>query len=510
MKSSYIHSPILFSFLLAAGCSPPHVETAQSEAPKSAHLAAMVNPFPDTFADPAVPLLQLPTSFRAKRTSTNISLGAGKSVDIFNVKGAGCIRHLWFVFAGDSQVNLKDLEIEVSVDGISEPQARMPFRSFFGVLLGFRDYHIDSAGLANFPNFTVTNDPLIPAKASPGWNCYLPIPFSKGCRITLHSKDGAAGASMVDWQQYAEGVSLTPLRFHAQRNIAMPAAPATPFQIAATEGTGFLAGYIMGWRQKDHSDMVFHNGGTLILIDGQTDPHAISGHNVEDDFGFSWGFNQYQTRWAGCPYRDNRGRNDQDGVFYRFFGPDPIPFRSSLLFTSNARPDDYEAVSYFYKTPGSQAPSVVSPNTWQAIGPFADGSTLDAFRQPEDALVGQLSLETLPDRVSHGKTQFPVRKLASKYGWLTLGNIFPSGHSVYVRTTLKSDTDRKAILRLVLDNWALVYLNGKQVAMLDHAEEMEMARVPISLKKGDNQLLIKTNNRMNRDRLLWAIHSAVE
>ena len=75
MKSSYIHSPILFSFLLAAGCSPPHVETAQSEAPKSAHLAAMVNPFPDTFADPAVPLLQLPTSFRAKRTSTNISLG---------------------------------------------------------------------------------------------------------------------------------------------------------------------------------------------------------------------------------------------------------------------------------------------------------------------------------------------------------------------------------------------------------------------------------------------------
>ena len=181
-----------------------------------------------------------------------------------------------------------------------------------------------------------------------------------------------------------------------------------------------------------------------------------------------------------------------------------------MLFTSNARPDDYEAVSYFYKTPGSQAPSVVSPNTWQAIGPFADGSTLDAFRQPEDALVGQLSLETLPDRVSHGKTQFPVRKLASKYGWLTLGNIFPSGHSVYVRTTLKSDTDRKAILRLVLDNWALVYLNGKQVAMLDHAEEMEMARVPISLKKGDNQLLIKTNNRMNRDRLLWAIHSAVE
>ena len=107
----------------------------------------------------------------------------------------------------------------------------------------------------------------------------------------------------------------------------------------------------MGWRQKDHGDMVFHNSGTRLLIDGQTDPHVICGCNVEDDFGYSWGFNQYQTRWSGCPYRDNRGRNDQDGVFYRFFGPDPILSHSSLLFTWNARPDDNEAVSYFYKVP---------------------------------------------------------------------------------------------------------------------------------------------------------------
>ncbi len=87
-----------------------------------------------------------------------------------------------------------------------------------------------------------------------------------------------------------------------QRNIALPASPDKPFPIAETEGLGFLAGYIMGWRQKDHGDMVFHNSGTRLLIDGQTDPHVICGCNVEDDFGFSWGFNQYQTRWSGCPY----------------------------------------------------------------------------------------------------------------------------------------------------------------------------------------------------------------
>lgn len=282
-----------------------------------------------------------------------------------------------------------------------------------------------------------------------------------------------------------------------------------------------MAGYIMGWRQKEHSDMVFHNSGTRLLIDGQTDPHVIVGHNVEDDFGFSWGFNQYQTRWAGCPFRDNRGRNDQDGVFYRFFGPDPIVFRSSLIFTSNARADDYEAVSYFYKVPNSQAPRVVSPKKWQAVGPFRDGHELDVFQRPAEAMVEQLSEAKWPEKFAFGttETEYRVRNLKSKYGWLRLGNTYCqrrrrayplTDHSVYVRTTLTSDTDRQATLRLGLDNWAIVYLNGKQVAMINHAEEFETTKIPIRLRKGDNQLLIKTNNRTNRNQLVWVIHCVVE
>jgi len=472
------------------------------------------DPFPSVYADPAVPLLQLPTNFRARRTSTGISVDKDRSVDILNVEGAGCVRHVWFVF---SQYNLSDLEIEIAVDGASKPQVRMPLRSFFGVLLGFEDYHIDSAALAIFPNFTVTNDPHIPPKASPGWNFYLPIPFSMGCRITLHSQTAKGGSAMIDWQQYKGHVDLTSLRFHAQRNIALPASPSEPFPIAETEGAGFLAGYIMGWRQKERSDMVFHNSGTRLLIDGQTDPHVIVGHNVEDDFGFSWGFNRYQTRWAGCPFRDNRGRNDQDGVFYRFFGPDPILFRSSLIFTSNARADDYEAVSYFYRVADSQAPRVVTPEKWQAVGAFPDGHDLGVFQRPAEAMIEQLSRAEWPERLTFGTTEYFVRNLTSKYGWLRLGNAYQlrsaypmTDHSVYVRTTLKSDADRQTTLRLGFDNWAIVYLNGKQVVMLDHAAEFETARIPITLKRGDNQLLIKTNNRVNRDALVWAINCVIE
>ena len=473
-----------------------------------------IDPFPSTFADPAVPLLQLPTDFRARRTSANMTLTPDKEAEIFNASGAGCVRHLWFVFG---EKDIDDVSIEITVDGAAEPQVNMPFRSFFGVLLGFEDYHIDSAGLVNFPNFTVTNDPMIPKKASPGWNLYLPIPFSNGCRIVLRAGSPKNGGGMIDWQQYREGVELTALRFHSQRNIVQPGTPSEPFPIAEAEGVGFLAGYIMGWRQRDHSDMVFHNGGTRMLIDGQTDPHVISGHNVEDDFGFSWGFNQYQTRWAGCPYRDNRGRTDQDGVFYRFFGPDPIPFRSSLIFTSAARPDDCEAVSYFYKVPGSKAPSIVTPTDWQVVGPFPDGTEMEVFQKPADDLVRQLSLGDWAESVTVGTKELTTHRLTPKFGWVRLEGVYQTrypyprtDHSCYVRGTLTSGSARSATLRLGLDNWAIVYLNGQQVALLDHSEEFQTAEIPVTLKEGDNQLLIKTNNQQNRDRLLWAIHCALE
>ena len=66
-------------------------------------------------------------------------------------------------------------------------------------------------------------------------------------------------------------------------------------------------------------------------------PYTIEGHNVEDPYGFTWGFNSHQTHWIGCPNQQNPGRNDQDGVFYRLFGPDPIAISSSITFLAGSR-----------------------------------------------------------------------------------------------------------------------------------------------------------------------------
>jgi len=70
-------------------------------------------PLPAAYADPAVPLLQLPTNFRARRTTANLAMTPGKPVEIFNATGVGCVRHLWFVFG---EKNIEDLSIEITVE----------------------------------------------------------------------------------------------------------------------------------------------------------------------------------------------------------------------------------------------------------------------------------------------------------------------------------------------------------------------------------------------------------
>lgn len=129
----------------------------------------------------------------------------------------------------------------------------------------------------------------------------------------------------------------------------------------------------------------------------------------------------------------------------------------------------------------------------------------------------QLSRADLPGKVTLGGKEYVVHNLAGRYGWRRLEDLFlqrppypRTDHSIYVRATLTSGASRRTKLRLGLDNWAIVYLNGRQVAVLDHNEEFSTARIPISLEKSDNQLLIKTNKRMNRDRHLWAVNCVID
>ena len=300
---------------------------------------------PTTFQDPAVPLIALPTTFTSRREKKEVRLDKSGFAEVANINGPGCIRHVWFL-----TINNQDkLTLEITVDGADEPQVRAPLNSFFGVMQDRDPYFVDCAAFAVLPNPEAgKKDALIPG--TPGYNLFLPIPFSTSCRILVRGNEGAFLGTVVDWHRYEAGTPLTSYRLHAEhKRFATTPPRGGTIEIAKVTGNGFLAGFVTGYLQKNKSDMVFHTGGIKIRLDEETDPYTIEGNNVEDDYGFTWGFNNHQTRWIGCPTHQNRGRNDQDGVFYRFFGPDPIAFRSSMTFLAGSRGDDMETVVYYYK-----------------------------------------------------------------------------------------------------------------------------------------------------------------
>ncbi|MCY4484967.1 MAG: DUF2961 domain-containing protein [Spirochaetaceae bacterium] len=471
-----------------------------------------MNDFPTTTVqDPAVPMIALPARFRSRRQVTNVrpeAVPADGWVDILNVDGPGAVRHAWLLYGTGRR-------LQITVDGAAVPQVDVPFDPFFGVMNDLPPYPVDCAAYTVLPNFHTPGVPGVP-----GYNLFLPIPFSRSCRIRLHLP--ATGerpvSTMVDWQEYEAGTELTPYRLGAQHHRYLPAPPRNrAYRIADVTGSGFIAGVVLGARQRNRTDMVYHTAGMSILIDGEDDPHLIRGINMEDDFGFSWGFHELQTRWIGSPYHRRRARNDQEGVVYRFFGPDPIAFGSSISLRCGSRDDDIETMAYYYRIAGSEeepAATVLTPERWLVTGFHDGGGDWQRFTTEEEpeSVAPEHWHDHFADRPAF------IRELPANRGWVDFrfSGIDPAlpgssfvNRSMYAAGSVHSPRERRAVLRLSCDDWLIAWLNGTQVAALRHEDGFRTARIPVTLKEGSNTLLIKTNN-LHHSHAAWVANVVIE
>lgn len=475
---------------------------------------------PDTVPDPNFSLIQLPTKFKARKHTGRAALNQGDSFDLFNARGPGCIRHITVIYTpfGDHA------RIRIFADDTDQPQVDMDLNAFFGVLLNkdprTTSYRVDGAGIKVLPEA--------------GFNCYLPIPFENSCRIVMTTKSPGTVQlySQVDWQQYEPETELTPYRLNAVHHKETPAAKSYggTFQIADVGGRGFVAGLFKAIRQRDKRDLLYHTGGSVWLIDGETDPHAIRGYNEEDDFGFGWAYHQWLSRWTGCAYVVNPGKRATEFSAYRFYGPDPIPFRSSLLAYSGSRADDTETVLYFYKQLESEAPAVETPQEWQVTGPYRS-FTFEEFLESE----APESRAVWPDSWQDDGRTLPTLALNSKRSWVDLtweyrarrplwndyAKVFcektisllsdkPVAVSAYARTTIESKSKRSVNLRLAFDDWLTLWVNGEKIGTRRHDQGFDIASFPVVLASGTNTIQVKLSNFDNQEYRLWAFNCTVE
>ncbi len=450
--------------------------------------------------DPAMPMIQLPTRFKSRRTNTATQQRTTPEpyyVDILNVEGSGCVRHIWFLFA-------EGRRIEITVDDAAVPQVNMPLKSFFGVMHNWTPYFTDNAALTVLPNYETPN-----MVGNPGYNLWLPIPFSKSCRIRVYvdnppngKLEGLQGSvcTVVDWHEYDSDSEITPYRFHGEHHLHTPAPPRnSSIQIAEVEGTGFLAAVMLGVPQKNYSDMIYHTGGMTMLLDGEYDPHVIRGTNMEDDFGFSWGFHIKNSRWIGSPYHKWGGRHDQDGAIYRIFGPDAISFDTSLSFSCGSRDDDTETVAFYYKIPGTEQQPLSKPLQWRVSGLYDGGSDETTFDKSEE--IERVPVQEWADYYRNN-VGF-VRNINSSRGWIDwrFSGISPemdsgnfTGKSMYAGTVIERSSTETTNLRLYYDDWISCWLNGVKLGTWKSVGVFDTVNIPIKLQKGENSLMLKSNN----------------
>ena len=272
-----------------------------------------------------------------------ISIPGNSTATIMDVKGPGCIQHLWIT---TDWKRAWDLIVRMYWDNETAPSVEAPLNYLFC------NAYCPATDIVALPiNVNPTN----------GCNCFFPMPFRKHARITVEnrSSDNASGFF------YAVNYALTDVSddeayFHAQYRRTNPVAYKDDYTIVSDiRGTGHYVGTYLAWQQN--SSGWWGEGEIKMFIDGDTEYPTICGTGTEDYFGGAWGFQRnFSAPFMGYPFGACDGKPGNRHSLYRFHIMDPIRFAKDLRVTIQAigwrtenrylpLQDDISSVAYWYQ-----------------------------------------------------------------------------------------------------------------------------------------------------------------
>ncbi len=287
----------------------------------------------------------------------------GETRELFNVKGAGVINHIWITIAPPPErLNRNDIILRMYWDGSAFPSVESPIGPFFGQ--GWNEsYPFVSLPLAVGP---VEGRALV---------SYFAMPFSSGARIEVENQTGRQIDAFYYYVDYVEMEKLPEEmgRFCAWYNHELTEAlpdGENEWALLGRQGenpTGEQNYLIADIRGKGHfvgvnyyvhcpSPIWYGEGDDMIFIDGSETP-TLHGTGTEDYFNTSW----CPKTLYSHPYFGYARVNDDIGWLgrthlYRFHISDPLYFDKSLKFTiehghNNCLTLDLASVAYWYQAP---------------------------------------------------------------------------------------------------------------------------------------------------------------
>ncbi len=274
------------------------------------------------------------------------NIAAGQTETLMDVKGAGMIRHIWVTVSKRKPQHLRNFILRMYWDGEEAPSVEVPFGDFFGTA------HGQSPALTSA---------WTTATLGRGYNCFFPMPFGNGARITLENAMEEGSGSVyfqIDYDVH-ESMPENVGRLHAQFRRQNPTVLKEDYVIVDNVcGPGMYVGTVIGVRALGPN--WWGEGEVKCYMDGDTDYPTICGTGTEDYFCAAWGMDLYQTPYHGCTLNlKNDFFKDPLVSMYRWHVKDPIRFRESLKVTIQQigwregglyeRSDDWCSVAYWYQ-----------------------------------------------------------------------------------------------------------------------------------------------------------------
>ncbi|MBN2416085.1 DUF2961 domain-containing protein [bacterium] len=325
---------------------------------------------------------------------------AGETITIAEIPGAGIIRHIWVTISCADPMIRRNAVLRMYWDGETDPSVESPIGDFFGNGWGEK-YNFITLPLAVAP------------KEGNALNCYFPMPFAEGARITVENQSNeqiGAFYFYIDYEAHKK-IPRDTGRFHAwwNRELTEPLETeenewsifgaqkknrdgAGNYLFADIQGRGHFVG--VNYYVDSPGPVWYGEGDDMFFIDGEAWPSSLHGTGTEDFFNSSWCPKEPYLH----PYFGYGRVNENIGWLgrthcYRFFIESPVAFRKSLRATiehghNNCLTLDLSTVAYWYQAePHKPFPKMLPKEKRQnmpGIGPVEIHRWRDAWRKAMD------------------------------------------------------------------------------------------------------------------------------
>lgn len=285
------------------------------------------------------------------KISPAVSIAAGETFTMADIKGSGAIKHIWLTCGGTSN---RSLIIRFYWDGQSRPAIEVPLGDFFASAT--REYR-------QLTSLAVCVNP------ANGMNCYWQMPYRKGFKITMENRSAKPAALFYQIDCEKKDVGEKALYFHAQFRRVNPVPYKEVYTILDNvTGNGQYVGTYLYWGVN--SNGWWGEGEMKFFLDDDTDFPTICGTGTEDYFcgSYAFGADENENYLEFCtPYvglskvdsTDKRYNANRRFNMYRWHITDPIYFKKNLRVTIQALgwrsghrylplQDDISSVAFWY------------------------------------------------------------------------------------------------------------------------------------------------------------------